>query len=155
MTLISISSKFFALALVLPFSRAFVPLPSFHHPHVSSLAVSWWDQDDESREAAMQHNVMRTDLRNFLTQRSVQSFLHLCLQCRDPHTVKWLEDFGEWRNLESFHGTGGLNITKFPKWSSVLFDLMQQAEDVVVVSVRRRGKGHGGWSPNNPYLEVS
>jgi hypothetical protein len=84
----------------------------------------------------------------------VQSFLHLLMECRDPHTVKWLEDFGGWKNLESFHGTGALNVTRFPSWSSVLMDVMQQPNDVVIVSAKRRGRGHGGWSKNNPYLEV-
>jgi hypothetical protein len=76
------------------------------------------------------------------------------MECRDPHTVKWLEDFGGWENLESFHGTGALNVTRFPIWSSVLMDVMQQPNDVVIVSAKRRGRGHGGWSKNNPYLEV-
>lgn len=101
----------------------------------------------------MKHNIMRTDFRNFLTQRALQSFLHLLMECRDPHTVKWLEDFGGWKNLESFHGTGALNVTRFPSWSSVLMDVMQQPNDVVIVSAKRRGRGHGGWSKNNPYLE--
>lgn len=103
----------------------------------------------------MKHNIMRTDFRNFLTQRSLQSFIHLCIECRDPHTVKWLEDFGGWENLENFHGTGALNVTKFPSWSSILMDMMKQPEDVVIVSAKRRGAGHGGWSKNNPFLEVS
>jgi hypothetical protein len=125
-----------------------------HHPS-SALHVSWWDRDDESRWAAMHHNIMRTDLRNFLTQRSLQSFVHLCIQCRDPHTVKWLEDFGGWAGLENFHGTGALNLTTFPDWSAVLMDLMQEPDDVVVVSVKRRGQGVSGWSKNNPYIDVS
>jgi hypothetical protein len=138
---------------------AFTPLASLHHNHAathytSALRVSWWDSDDESRHAAMHHNIMRTDLRNFLTQRALQSFIRLCMECRDPHTVKWLEDFGGWKNLENFHGTGALNITKFPSWSAVLMDIMKEKEDVVVVSARRRGRGNGGWSNNNPYLEV-
>lgn len=33
----------------------------------------------------------RTDIRNFLTQRSIQSFAFLLNQCREEHTVRWLE----------------------------------------------------------------
>ena len=33
----------------------------------------------------------RTDVRNFLTQRSIQSFFFLLSQCRDPHTITWVE----------------------------------------------------------------
>lgn len=38
----------------------------------------------------------RTDVRNFLTQRAFQSFIFLLIQCRDPHTVQWLEVGGRW-----------------------------------------------------------
>jgi hypothetical protein len=131
-----------------------IPHAGHSKPTSSALQVSWWDQDEESRHAAQQHNIIRTDFRNFLTQRAIQSFLKLCIECRDPHTVKWLEDFGEWGNLESFHGTGALNITRFPDWSSVFMDLMKAPNDVVIVSAKRRGRGVGGWSKNNPYLEV-
>ena len=31
--------------------------------------------------------------------------------------------------------------------------MIRQPPDVVIVSARRRGRGHGGWSRNNPYLE--
>lgn len=31
--------------------------------------------------------------------------------------------------------------------------MLQQPPDVVIVSARRRGRGHGGWSKDNPYLE--
>lgn len=33
----------------------------------------------------------RTDLRQFLTQRSIQSFVFLLNQCKEGHTVRWLE----------------------------------------------------------------
>ena len=47
--------------------------------------------DFKSYEEALIHNQRRTDVRIFLTQRSLQSFIYLLLSCRDPHTVKWLE----------------------------------------------------------------
>jgi hypothetical protein len=37
------------------------------------------------------HSRKRTDVRLFLTQRSIQSFIHLLLETRDPHTVRWIE----------------------------------------------------------------
>mmetsp|Transcript_33456 Transcript_33456/g.50471 ORF Transcript_33456/g.50471 Transcript_33456/m.50471 type:complete len:433 (+) Transcript_33456:174-1472(+) len=122
------------------------------------LHVSWWDKDDESRQAALQNNIMRTDVRNFLTQRSLQSFISLCIACRDPHTVGWLEDFGGWDNFENFHGTGGLNTTLFPTWSSVLTEILEQPQETIVVKVARNTGG--GSIPGsakkrrkNPYLE--
>ena len=56
-------------------------------------------------------------------------------------------------NLEKYHGTGAFNLTMYGSWDSILLDMLQQPPDVVVVSARRRGRGHGGWSKDNPYLE--
>lgn len=36
-------------------------------------------------------NKARTDVRNFLTQRALQSFLFLLMNCRDQATVQWFE----------------------------------------------------------------
>jgi hypothetical protein len=36
-------------------------------------------------------NKARTDVRSFLTQRSIQSFVYLLNQCREEHSVRWLE----------------------------------------------------------------
>ena len=36
-------------------------------------------------------NKARTDIRYFLTQRSIQSFVYLLNQCREEHTVHYLE----------------------------------------------------------------
>jgi hypothetical protein len=36
-------------------------------------------------------NKARTDIRYFLTQRSIQSFVYLLNQCREEHTVHFLE----------------------------------------------------------------
>ena len=63
------------------------PAPS---PTILGLS-SWGDADYARYEDAFQHNTMRTDLRMFLTQRALQSFIFLSVSCRDPHTVKWLE----------------------------------------------------------------
>lgn len=137
-------------------AQAFVTFGGFQRALATKpLCVSWWDQDEESYQRAMANNIARTDIRNFLTQRSIQSFMDLLNSCRDPHTVRWLEDFGGWRNMVNYHGLGALNNTRFPTWDTVLLELMEQPEDVLVVSAKRRGRGHGGWSKNNPYLQVS
>lgn len=123
----------------------------------SPLRVSWWDSegDSESYQRAMQNNVRRTDFRNFLTQRSLQSFINLLNSCHDPHTVRWIESFGDWKNLEHFHGIGAFNLTRFPTWDTMFLEMMGMPEEIVVVSSRKRGPGHGGGSKNNPYLKVS
>ena len=49
------------------------------------------DYNYDNFEDAYSRNVARTCVRNFLTQRAVQSFTFLLETCRDPHTVRWLE----------------------------------------------------------------
>ena len=147
--------------------------------------------DYERYKSALEHNTRRTDVRIFLTQRAIQSFINLLITCRDPHTVRWLEvrktalawsylakgdkavcvrrrgsliripffsflalqNRYNFSNLEKYHGTGAFNLTEYGTWDAILLDMLQQPPDVVVVSARRRGRGHGGWSKNNPYLE--
>jgi hypothetical protein len=54
------------------------------------------DNNDENEESSFGAslsavNAARTDVRNFLTQRALQSFLFLLTQCRDEATVHWFE----------------------------------------------------------------
>jgi len=98
----------------------------------------------------------RTDIRNLLTQRSIQSFMRLCEECRDPHSAKWIQEvFLEQKgNLMGFHGTGAKFIEDFGgRWDEPLLQLTQEAPTTIVVSAKRRGRGHGGWSKHNPYLK--
>jgi hypothetical protein len=97
----------------------------------------------------------RTDVRNLLTQRSIQSFMHLLEAVRDPHSAKWIqEDFLQTGNLLDFHGTGAAFIERFGgTWDAALLEMTQKPKDRIIISAKRRGRGHGGWSKNNPYLE--
>mmetsp|Transcript_16569 Transcript_16569/g.32954 ORF Transcript_16569/g.32954 Transcript_16569/m.32954 type:complete len:382 (-) Transcript_16569:92-1237(-) len=91
----------------------------------------------------------RLDVGNLLTQRAIQSFMFLQTELRDPHSGKWIDDFlGMTGGLANFHGTGALGGS----WDAVLLAMAEQPKDVVVVSAKRRGRGHGGWSKDNPYL---
>ena len=47
--------------------------------------------DDYRHRDALALNKARTDIRNFLTQRAIQSFVFLLINCRDQATVRWLE----------------------------------------------------------------
>jgi hypothetical protein len=49
--------------------------------------MAW--EDSPEYEDAVARNKARTCVRNFMTQRAIQSFMFLCETCRDPHTVKW------------------------------------------------------------------
>lgn len=97
----------------------------------------------------------RTDIRNLLTQRSIQSFMRLLEECRDPHSAKWIqEDFLQSGNLLDYHGTGAGFIESFGgTWDAPLIEMIGRPRDRIIVSAKRRGRGHGGWSKNNPYLE--
>lgn len=94
----------------------------------------------------------RIDVRNLLTQRSIQSFMFLCEECRDPHTGRWIEEFLGTKNLLSYHGTGAAFVTGV-HWDRPILEILDQPEEVMIVSAKRRGRGHGGWSKNNPYLK--
>lgn len=112
------------------------------------------DSSDDELEHARKTNDSRVDVRNLLTQRAIQSFLYLLTMCRDPHSGKWIEDFLQTRNSLEYHGTGAGYIERFGgTWHGPLSEMTQQPNDVVVVSAKRRGRGHGGWSKDNPYLE--
>lgn len=96
----------------------------------------------------------RTDVRNLLTQRAIQSFVFLLEECRDPHSGKWIqEDFLDAGNLLHFHGTGAGFLERFGgTWDAPLLAMLEQPRTVMVIHAKRRGRGHGGWSKNNPFL---
>lgn len=106
-----------------------------------------------THEEVVAHNNARLCPKLLLTQCALQSFIYVLEECRDPHSGKWIEDFLGLQNLGNYHGTGALNVTRYPTWDSVLYDMMQQPNEKMIVSAKRRGRGHGGWSKNNPYLQ--
>jgi hypothetical protein len=133
--------------------------PGANYSNARSIALSTlrlWkdDSNDSEQERVRRANDSRVDVRNLLTQRAIQSFLYLLTMCRDPHSGKWIEDFLQTRNSLEYHGTGAGYIERFGgTWHGPLSEMTQQPKDVVIVSAKRRGRGHGGWSKDNPYLE--
>lgn len=113
------------------------------------------DADDDSLSSSRARNDARIDVRNFLTQRAIQSFLFLCNSVRDPHSVRWMEEeFLQTRNQLEFHGTGAGYMERFGgTWDGPLLEMMKRPKETVIVSAKRSGKGHKGWSKHNPYLE--
>ncbi len=107
-------------------------------------------------DSFMEKNPSPMDFRLFLTQRCLQSFMFLVLSMKDPHTIKWLDDFTQPiiqldpvseldRNLAfgkdssyvandqklnsklcQYHGLNAFNTTKFPTWDSYFFQLLEQ-----------------------------
>ena len=49
-------------------------------------------------------------------------------------------------NLEHFHGTGAFNMTRYPKWDSVLLEMLSKPKATVVAHrTTRRAGGGSGW----------
>ena len=67
--------------------------------------------------------------------------------------MQWIEDYLQVQNLGNYHGTGALDITTYPTWDAPLYSILQQPNTKMIISAKRRGRGHGGWSKNNPYLQ--
>jgi hypothetical protein len=82
-----------AVALTTKLTSSFV-IPT--NIQTSTRPLFAWADDDRGSEFqdALARNVARTCVRNFLTQRAIQSFTFLLESCRDPHTVRWLEVSG-------------------------------------------------------------
>lgn len=104
------------------------------------------------------------DVRLFLTQRCIQSFMFLLAATRDLHTVWWLDDFVQpvtinnyWADdvdlkpmaaadtfresdkrigskLLNYHGLAALNTTIFPAWDTFFTSLLEQPDTVLKVS---------------------
>mmetsp|Transcript_15058 Transcript_15058/g.33594 ORF Transcript_15058/g.33594 Transcript_15058/m.33594 type:complete len:246 (+) Transcript_15058:52-789(+) len=51
------------------------------------------ENQDSSPKVPDEDDSRPPDIRMFLNQRSIQSFMFLLTQTRDPHTIKWLDDF--------------------------------------------------------------
>ena len=96
----------------------------------------------------------RTCPHQLLTQRSLQSFMFLLQQMRDPHTIEWLELLSDTNpgQLLEYHGTGALDFRLFPEWDTFLQELMDQPEDILIIEVKSRAQNNG-LSKNNPYRE--
>jgi len=90
----------------------------------------------------------RTSIHHFLTQRSVQTFMYLLKECRDPHTSRWMETFSEAKNLLSYHGTGAFNCERFPEWDSYLMEMMEQSSETIAVKIE---KPNIAFYKNNPF----
>jgi hypothetical protein len=82
------------IASCLALGSGFVPRltlnPFSDYSHGGCCTTRIEAQSDEYTDAVA-HNMARTCVRTFLTQRAIQSFMFLLDSCRDPHTVKWFE----------------------------------------------------------------
>jgi len=91
------SSAFFSPIEPRPFSPSTLsnhhePLYHFRLAMISDSSISD-DNDNESTEDDEMLPASVQDLRSFLTQRCIQSFMFLLASTRDLHTVSWLDNF--------------------------------------------------------------
>ncbi|GFH55258.1 hypothetical protein CTEN210_11734 [Chaetoceros tenuissimus] len=112
---------------------------------------------DDDTEKAILHNLQRTCIKQFLSQRAFQSFMFLLADLRDVHTSDWLERFLDTPSLLQFHGTGAFNMTRFETWDSYFLELQKHPKEKIIVQARR-SQAHGrrlfnSGSKNNPYLQ--
>ena len=140
--------------IVLSVSDAFQPTQFLKNlPDYSNFGLRASSSEDSSNQHnAYLHNSKRTCFHHFLTQRSIQSFMLLLTEVRDPHTSDWIERLLESKNLLEYHGTGAFNLTRFPEWDTFFWEMMDEPPTSVIVEARRRGPIFGG-SRNNPYLK--
>jgi hypothetical protein len=113
-----------------------------------------WENNSDKHEEAKARNLARTCVRQFLTQRALQSFMFLLAECRDPHMCAWIEAVTQTKNMLQYHGTGAINATRFESWDVLLYEMMQLPEQEIIVS-SKRNPGFRRGSKNNPYLKVS
>lgn len=83
------SHLFLAAAVAVIHTNAFVLTRTPRLP--SSLGLSYDPYQGNDSSSSRDALKARTDIRNFLTQRSIQSFVFLLNQCHEEHTVRWLE----------------------------------------------------------------
>lgn len=99
----------------------------------------------------------RTCIKNFLTQRSIQSFMFLQNELHDVNTINWLEEFSNTTNLLRFHGSGAFDMKRFPSWETIFVEMMAMPVTQLEIEVEVKGfpGGSFGLTKNrkkNPYL---
>lgn len=149
-------------ASTIVYSNAFVPFSTesssfrIHQPYrrISSNEIlvlgAKKSSNDDHRKGESNPIQTRTCVLNFLTQRSLQCFMFLLKEMKDPHTNSWIENFLGSKNLLSYHGSGALDLDRFREWDSVFNELIDKPHDSVIVEIQARGEGRG-LSKNNPY----
>ena len=103
------------------------------------------DDSNGSSKKLFEKLRQRSCMKQFLTQRCIQSFVYLLSECHDGKTAEWMEEFVESKGLLHFHGTGKFNMTKFPEWDSILLALMDELPTTVNVTMKQP---QGGSSSN-------
>ena len=134
------------------------------------------DDDDDDRDNDANNSIKhaadpRTDVKSFLTQRSLQSLHYLLTATRDQVSADWLEvDFlgCEKGSQQAYHGTGAAYLheqsqvdkadassASFGSWQELIVSLIEQDTITKRVSLGKKYKGGEGGRrmAANSYLE--
>lgn len=65
-------------------------------------------------------------------------------------TLIWQKKL-DFKNIDSFHGTGAFNVTLFPEWDSLFLDLANQDAEQVIIEVKQK-RTHRGWAHQASYI---
>lgn len=131
----------FILVISIGISTPFTPISHRRYQIYSKRteSFSFKDENEEvDREYAMLQNMKRTCILHFLTQRSLQSFMFLLNDLRDPHTSDWIERFLGANRLIEYHGTGAFNQTQFETWDQYFLDMMKLPKERIIIQARGR-----------------
>jgi len=125
------------------------------------LSATASNEDSDDDDISIDETEVQ-DLRSFISQRCIQSFMFLLASTRDLHTVKWLDSFVKpitlnnyWEEdddykpgaedaflandkrlgskLLNYHGLAALNTTIFPEWDSFFIHLLEQPDTVLMI----------------------
>mmetsp|Transcript_15918 Transcript_15918/g.33190 ORF Transcript_15918/g.33190 Transcript_15918/m.33190 type:complete len:488 (+) Transcript_15918:226-1689(+) len=135
---------------------------TFHHLSASNKGDNEGDEFVESDDLFIP--ITAQNVRQFLTQRCLQSFMFLLASTRDLHTVQWLDNFAKpiivnnyWEDdgssanpgvedsfresdkrlgskLLNYHGLSAMNTTTFPEWDSFFKSLLEEPDTVLLIS---------------------
>ena len=132
-----------------------------HNQYTRLAATASNDEDSDDDDISIDETEVQ-DLRSFISQRCIQSFMFLLASTRDLHTVKWLDRFVKpitlnnyWEEdddykpgaedaflandkrlgskLLNYHGLAALNTTIFPEWDSFFIHLLEQPDTVLMI----------------------
>mmetsp|Transcript_15290 Transcript_15290/g.33158 ORF Transcript_15290/g.33158 Transcript_15290/m.33158 type:complete len:442 (+) Transcript_15290:162-1487(+) len=150
-------------ALPLPQNTLPIVFSDVKHLHLAAKRDDGHGDISDKNEDREEFSAAAQDLRLFVTQRCIQSFMFLLASMRDLHTVSWLDSFVQpitinnyWEEdddlkpgagdtfrendkrigskLLNYHGLSALNTTMFPTWDSFFTLLLEEPDTILKIA---------------------